>query len=675
VITATVKDQLARAELTADGNYTIPFSVYDLDTGVKDLNVTVTASEVEGHATHDDLTAAVRFVSVRTDGSALYDLRLSNVEHKGENGYKVALTITATDNIGQSHSRTILFDFVTNVPSQLLPRGSTIQTQTVVRNDRYRITGIPAYRNNINNFRPTTLTLKVKAMRDSSAFYIRTLFTKRYGSSSHCYVDIWRSVAGGAFKSVAQAMAPSGTGSSDANADGLLSMYGSEWSGGEHFSDPWAVDTPGAKKGQTVEYKVYVGVWSGTSYVDWGSYSYTNPNGRSPEVMTVSEIVAENDPCEGCVSPDEMVDGSHVQLAYKWTNVRTRISTPHYNNNANNFRATPISVKLTTKRDNSFIMVRAQFVIKSGTCSHNYVDIWRSINGGGFQSLAQTLANDCDECGGGSGDGNADGLVSNHGQGCEDRNGEHPRHEFAIDHPDVAKGTTIEYKVYVGTWGSAYIDLGSHDTGNPNGRSPEIIIAREIANGKVSGKNQREPSMFPVGTDVGVAYAWSNYRYRINSIPHYGNNINNFRPTKATISYTTKRDNSDIFIEAQFVFRPGSNSHNYVDIWRRVNGQGNWVSLAQSIAPNGSSDPQRNADGLISQHPRGSEASSGEHARHPWIVDKPMQKAGTKVEYRVYVGLWSSSYIDLGSHDRGNPNGRSPELLYLREIAQEEDDE
>ena len=88
-----------------------------------------------------------------------------------------------------------------------------------------------------------------------------------------------------------------------------------------------------------------------------------------------------------------------------------------------------------------------------------------------------------------------------------------------------------------------------------------------------------------------------------------------------------------------------SGSHVYVDIWRRV-GSGSFQSLCRLLGG-------AQADGLMSEHPPGGSGSWYEQAKYPFVMDEPNVPAGTRLEYKVYVGLWSGSTVTFGSHRNG----------------------
>ena len=91
------------------------------------------------------------------------------------------------------------------------------------------------------------------------------------------------------------------------------------------------------------------------------------------------------------------------------------------------------------------------------------VDIWRKIGDGNFQSLSRLI--------GGS---SADGLVSEHPSGGSYFY-EQAKWPMVLDTPQVPAGTVLEYKIYVGSWGSATITIGSHRNGTRSSRCSSLL--------------------------------------------------------------------------------------------------------------------------------------------------------------------------------------------------------
>lgn len=312
-----------------------------------------------------------------------------------------------------------------------------------------------------------------------------------------------------------------------------------------------------------------------------------------------------------------------------------------------------MEISIITKVSSSEILIKSQFVMRPYSNSHNYVDIWRSIDDNSYTSLSELYGRNAR-----GGDGSSDSMISYHptssGQQYEE-----PRRPFAIDKPDVKKGTKLSYKIYVGLCSGNQISIGAHDCTNPNSKSPEHLIIRELA---PAPEKARDVAKFPGGSIIGTKYEWSNYRYDIGGVPGYNNNIDHFRPTTIYIDYTTTRDNSALFISTQFLIRPHSNSHNYVDIWRSEEGNA-FKSLSQMYG-----NKFAHSDGLISQHPESSHTHY-EECRQPFVLDTPNRPKGTTFTYKVYIGLWSGSTMTIGAHDSSNPNSRSPEFITVQEIA------
>ena len=91
-----------------------------------------------------------------------------------------------------------------------------------------------------------------------------------------------------------------------------------------------------------------------------------------------------------CIDVDEMPVGSNIQTGTYWSRLWCGHGCgvggiPGYGNDINNFRGTKIEFSLTTKRANTLVYVQGQLSMSPQTTSHNYVDIWRSINGGPYK--------------------------------------------------------------------------------------------------------------------------------------------------------------------------------------------------------------------------------------------------------------------------------------------------
>ena len=86
-------------------------------------------------------------------------------------------------------------------------------------------------------------------------------------------------------------------------------------------------------------------------------------------------------------------------------------------------------------------------------------DIWRKIGDGNFQSLARLI-----------GGPSADAMVSEHPPSGSNGWYEQAKWPMVLDTPDVPAGTVLEYKIYVGSWGTATITIGSHRNGTRSSR-------------------------------------------------------------------------------------------------------------------------------------------------------------------------------------------------------------
>ena len=107
------------------------------------------------------------------------------------------------------------------------------------------------------------------------------------------------------------------------------------------------------------------------------------------------------------------------------------------------------------------------------------------------------------------------------------------------------------------------VAAGTKTSGNNNGRSPEHFVIEEIAVGDCSVGGTAvpcvSPTVLPLGSPVQTVSSWQNVAYDI-YVPHYGNNIQNFRPTQLSVPITTTMNSSKIQIQTQFnvAFHGGS---------------------------------------------------------------------------------------------------------------------
>ena len=99
-----------------------------------------------------------------------------------------------------------------------------------------------------------------------------------------------------------------------------------------------------------------------------------------------------------------------------------------------------------------------------------------------------------------------------------------------------------------------------HTAGNNNGNSPEHLVMREIKAVQPSGVEVLPATVMPAGSIVNTAYQMQNLQYDL-SVPGYGNNIDNFRPTRMYLGLTTTRANSKIFVRTNLVLAPHTASH------------------------------------------------------------------------------------------------------------------
>jgi hypothetical protein len=126
-------------------------------------------------------------------------------------------------------------------------------------------------------------------------------------------------------------------------------------------------------------------------------------------------------------------------------NDRYRVLCPAYANNLANFVATKIRIVITTVLANSKIFIRTQFAMRPETGHHHYVDIRRSKNdGSGDESMAAQANGDHSVD---AGNADTDGIMSGYPGMVSS-----PTSVMWVDSPNVPKGTTLTYTVFVGLW-------------------------------------------------------------------------------------------------------------------------------------------------------------------------------------------------------------------------------
>jgi hypothetical protein len=126
-------------------------------------------------------------------------------------------------------------------------------------------------------------------------------------------------------------------------------------------------------------------------------------------------------------------------------NDRYRVLCPAYANNLANFVATKIRIVITTVLANSKIFIRTQFAMRPETGKHYYVDIRRSKDdGSGDESMAAQVNGDHSVD---AGNADTDGIMSGYPGVISS-----PTSAMWVDSPNVPKGTTLTYTVFVGLY-------------------------------------------------------------------------------------------------------------------------------------------------------------------------------------------------------------------------------
>ena len=150
--------------------------------------------------------------------------------------------------------------------------------------------------------------------------------------------------------------------------------------------------------------------------------------------------------------------GKVLQVVQRYDSTFTRTA-----NNTSTYGGTAHYVQITPQAAGSKILVNI-----SGACNNNgagntiYMDIWRSVNGGTYESISPI----------GSSVPTA-GFTLN--KGDQSRN-EIPMNIMYLDSPSYSVGNAIIYKLYIRNNGSGSVEVPS----NPGGE-PVICIAQEIA--------------------------------------------------------------------------------------------------------------------------------------------------------------------------------------------------
>ena len=150
--------------------------------------------------------------------------------------------------------------------------------------------------------------------------------------------------------------------------------------------------------------------------------------------------------------------GKVLQVVQRYDSTFTRTA-----NNTSTYGGTAHYVQITPQAAGSKILVNI-----SGACNNNgagntiYMDIWRSVNGGTYESISPN----------GTSVPTA-GFTLN--KGDQSRN-EIPMNIMYLDSPSYSLGNAIVYKLYIRNNGSGSVEVPS----NPSGE-PVICIAQEIA--------------------------------------------------------------------------------------------------------------------------------------------------------------------------------------------------
>lgn len=166
-----------------------------------------------------------------------------------------------------------------------------------------------------------------------------------------------------------------------------------------------------------------------------------------------------------------LLAGGVLQVVQRVSQSYGEFGNTAYNNDINNLTAiSDWYVDITTTKANSRILIQWKTKMYGPNSQHQYVDLRRSINNGGFTSLI----------GANRTDGTIDTFAGIHWQ---NGNGAFEGDYFSqfVDSPNQAAGTTLRYRQYLGGWAGGTIDFGGWDANNnQNARGMIVMVAWEI---------------------------------------------------------------------------------------------------------------------------------------------------------------------------------------------------
>ena len=212
----------------------------------------------------------------------------------------------------------------------------------------------------------------------------------------------------------------------------------------DSLKDRAGVGAPTAPNGMNV-----TGVCTATTF---------SGSGASLTSLPSAQLTGALPAISGANSTGLSAGGKVLQVVQRYDSTFTRTA-----NNTSTYGGTAHYVQITPQAAGSKILVNI-----SGACNNNgagntiYMDIWRSVNGGTYESISPN----------GTSDPTA-GFTLN--KGDQSRN-EIPMNIMYLDSPSYSVGNAIIYKLYIRNNGSGSVEVPS----NPGGE-PVICIAQEIA--------------------------------------------------------------------------------------------------------------------------------------------------------------------------------------------------